>query len=63
MFFYFNYILKYLILIITFLYNNKICVLSSDGKYYLASFDPKKSGDCQKIREFYLYDMYSQKNK
>ena len=49
--------------IITFLYNNKICVLSSDGKYYLASFDPKKSGDCQKIREFYLYDMYSQKNK
>lgn len=49
--------------IITFLFNNSICVLTSDGKYYLASFDPKKPGDCTKNKEFFLYDTHNQKNK
>ena len=52
--------------VITFLTNtNSICVLTSDGKYYLASFDPKKPGDCIKNKEFYIYDapIQNQKNK
>jgi WD40 repeat protein len=49
--------------IITFLYNNTICALTSDGKYYLASFDPKKPGDCQKNNEFFIYDFNNHKNK
>lgn len=41
--------------ILTFLRNNLFSVLTSDGKYYLASFDPKKPGDCEKKKEKYLY--------
>ena len=42
--------------IISFLPNNMICALTSDGKYCLASFDPKKPDDCVKKFEFYIYD-------
>ena len=48
--------------IISFLHNNTICALTSDGKYCLASFDPKKSGDCVKKYEFYIYDTNNQKD-
>jgi len=48
--------------IISFLHNNTICALTSDGKYCLASFDPKKSGDCVKKFEFYIYDTNNQKD-
>ena len=48
--------------IISFLHNNTICALTSDGKYCLASFDPKKSGDCVKKYEFYIYDANNQKD-
>ena len=48
--------------IISFLHNNSICALTSDGKYCLASFDPKKSGDCVKKYEFYIYDTNNQKD-
>ena len=41
--------------IFTFLNNNLIFVLTSDGKYYLASFDPKKSGECVRKDEKYIY--------
>ena len=37
--------------------NNMISVLTSDGKWYLASFDPKKSGDCEKLKESYIYNV------
>jgi WD40 repeat protein len=43
--------------IFTFLDDNKICVLTSDGKYYIASFDPKKEGECIKLKEKYIYDI------
>lgn len=42
--------------IFTFLGFNKICVLTSDGKYYLASFDPKKPGECEKKYEKCIYN-------
>ena len=42
--------------IFTFLGFNKICVLTSDGKYYLASFDPKKTGECEKKYEKCIYN-------
>ena len=48
--------------IISFLHNNTICALTSDGKYCLASFDPKKSGDSVKKYEFYIYDTNNQKD-
>jgi len=48
--------------IISFLHNNTICALTSDGKYCLASFDPKKSGDCIKKYEFFIYDTNNQKD-
>ena len=48
--------------IISFLHNNTICALTSDGKYCLASFDPKKSGDCVKKYEFYIYDSHIHKD-
>ena len=42
--------------IFTFLNNNLISVLTSDGKYYLASFDPKKNDEeCEKVKEQYIY--------
>lgn len=40
--------------IFTFLHNNLLAVLTSDGKYYLASFDPKKTEECEKIKEQYI---------
>ena len=43
--------------IFTFLENNMISVLTSDGKWYLASFDPKKPGDCEKLKESYIYNV------
>ena len=43
--------------IFTFLDNNLIFVITSDGKYYLASFDPKKTGDCEKKDEKYIYNI------
>ena len=43
--------------IFTFLKNNLIAVLTSDGKYYIAYFDPKKNGDCEKKVEKYIYDI------
>ena len=49
--------------IITFLDNNSICALTSDGKYYLASFDPKKNGDCTKIKELFLYEAHNTNQK
>ena len=49
--------------IITFLDNNSICALTSDGKYYLASFDPKKNGDCTKIKELFLYEIHNTNQK
>ena len=49
--------------IIAFLYNNTICAITSDAKFHLAYFDPKKPGDCDKKSEFYLYDKYNKKNK
>ena len=48
--------------IISFLPNNTICALTSDGKYCLASFDPKKPDDCVKKKEFYIYDTNNQKD-
>lgn len=35
---------------------NYICVLTSDGKCYYTTFDPKKTGDCEKLQEFYIYN-------
>jgi len=29
-------------------------VVSSDGKYYQASFDPKNGGECTKVYEYNL---------
>ena len=43
--------------IFTFLNNDLISVLTSDGKYYLASFDPKKTGECEKLQEKYIYNI------
>lgn len=43
--------------IFTFLDDNKICVLTSDGKYYIASFDPKSEGECNKLKEKYIYNI------
>ena len=49
--------------IVAFLNNNSICALTSDGKYCLASFDPKKPGDCVKNKEFYIYEESQKINK
>ena len=48
--------------IFTFLNNNYIFVLTSDGKCYLAAFDPKKAGECQKIKEDHICNI-NKKNK
>jgi WD40 repeat protein len=42
--------------IFTFFGVNKIFVLTSDGKYYIATFDPKKPGDCDKKKEMNIFD-------
>jgi len=42
--------------IFAFLKNNIITVLTSDGRYYTSSFDPKKPGECEKIDCKYIYD-------
>ena len=47
--------------IFTFLNNNLISVLTSDGKFYLASFDPKKEGECEKKKEKYIYNINKKK--
>ena len=39
----------------SFLKNHTICVFTLDGKYYLASFDPKKIGECEKLKESYIF--------
>jgi hypothetical protein len=31
--------------------DNKIIVISSEGRYYIASFNPIEAGDCIKIEE------------
>ena len=49
--------------IITFLYNNTLCAITSEAKGYLTNFDPKKPGDCDKVKEFYLYDISNKKHK
>ena len=48
--------------IFTFLNYNCIFVLTSDGKCYLAAFDPKKAGECEKKKEKYINDI-NKKNK
>ncbi len=37
--------------ICTFGSNNTLIVISSSGKYYQASFDPKKKGECTLLQE------------
>ncbi len=37
--------------ICTFGPENTLIVISSDGKYYQASFDPKNGGECTKMQE------------
>ena len=37
--------------ICTFGPDNSIIVVSNDGKYYQATFDPKTGGECTKIQE------------
>ena len=37
--------------ICTFGPENSIIVVSNDGKYYQATFDPKTGGECTKIQE------------
>ena len=49
-------------MIFTFLKNNHIFALTSDGKCYLSSFDPKKTGECEKKEEQYIYNI-NKKNK
>jgi WD40 repeat protein len=41
--------------ICTFGPDNSIIVISNDGKYYHASFDPKVGGECKKIQEMNIF--------
>jgi len=42
--------------IVNFIRNNLITVLTSDARYYVASFDPMKPGECEKIDCKYIYE-------
>ena len=47
--------------IFTFLSGNEICVLTSDGKYYTAIFDPKNNGELEKKTEKNIYNINKKK--
>lgn len=37
--------------------NNLLIVLTSDGKYYLAFFEPRKTGEWEKLKELYIFNI------
>ena len=41
--------------ICTFGPDNTIIIVSNDGKYYQASYDPNKGGECKKIQEHNIF--------